>query len=274
MRGLVIAFQNFSPFLGISGSRFVGWDNFTNILTGRAAPMFWRAFWNTIILSLYGIAFGFPIPIAIAIMFHELRMGKFRNFSQSVLLLPNFLSTVIIAGIAIAFLQPTTGVINHFLVGIGLIDTGIYFLTRPEYFRGIFTFIGIWGGAGFSSLIYLAALTGISSDLYESASLDGASRLRRIWHISLPGIRPTIVVLFILAIGGLMGTDFERALLLQQPVTFPTSDVLGTFVYRIGILQNNFSTAAAAGLMNSVIALVLVVSANYISKKLTETSLF
>lgn len=274
MGGLVIAFQRFSPFLGTEGSPFVGFENFETIFFGRASAMFWRAVRNTLILGFYGLVFGFIFPIILSIMYHELRMSKFRSITQSILLMPNFLSEVIVAGIIIAFLQPSTGVINHLLINLGIIDEGIYFLMRPEYFRGIFTFAGIWMNAGFSSLIYLAALSSISYELYESANLDGASRLRRIWHISLPGIRPTIVVLFILAIGGILNASFERVLLLYQPVTFATADILGTFIFRIGIQQSDFSIAAAAGLMNSVVALILVVSANFLSRKFSDSSLF
>ena len=275
MGGLVIAFQRFSPFLGTQGSTFVGWDNFENLLFGRASAMFWRAVRNTFILGFYRLTIGFAFPIILAILYHELKMSKFRSFTQSVLLLPNFLSDVIVAGIVIAFLQPTTGVVNHFLLNIGLIDEGIYFLMRPEYFRGIFTFVGIWMQAGLYSLIYLAALSSISRELYESASLDGCSRLKRIWHVSLPGIRPTIVVLFIIAVGDILTNSFfERVLLLYQPVTYETADVIGSFVFRMGIAQQDFSIAAAAGLLNSVIALIMVLVANFLSRKYSESSLF
>ena len=272
--GLLIAFQNFSPFLGIEGSPFVGLANFERLLFGRDSMFFWRAVRNTVILSIYGLAFGFPFPIILGVMFHELKIGKFRALTQSVLLVPNFLSEVIVAGMVIAFLQPSTGIVNHLIISIGLVDEGIYFLTRQEFFRGIFTFIGIWMGAGFSSLIYLSALTGISHELYESASLDGANRLQRIWHISLPGIIPTIITLLIISIGGLLSTSFERVLLLYQPVTFETADVLGTYIYRIGLQQQNFHIAAAAGLMNTLVALVLVSSANAISRRVAKVALW
>lgn len=276
MTGLWIAFQNFSPFLGIEGSPFVGLTNFENLVSGPMSMMFWRAVRNTVIISVYGIIFGFPFPIILGLMFNELRLGKFRGLTQSILLLPNFLSEVIVAGIVIAFLQPSTGIINQFLTSVGILSEGIYFLTRPEWFRGIFTFIGIWMGAGFSSLIYLAALTGISPELYEAAQLDGANRLQRIWHISIPGILPTIITLLIIAIGGILGASFERALLLQQPVTFETGDVLGTFIYRVGFEQvpPNTSLAAAAGLMNAFVSLILVTVANFISRRVSETGLW
>lgn len=276
MTGLVIAFQRFSPFLGTAGSPFVGFDNFEQLLFGRASPLFWRAVQNTFILSFYGLIFGFPFPILLGIMFHELKQGKFRALSQSILLLPNFLSEVIVAGIVIAFLQPSTGVINHFLVGAGILESGIYFLALPQYFRSIFTFMGIWMNAGFSSLIYLSALTAIGPELYEAASIEGANRLQRIWYISLPGIKPTIIILFIMAIGGILNTAFERVLLLYMPSTYSTADVLGTYIFRIGFEESppNTSLAAAAGLMNAVVSLILVSTANFISRRATKTGLW
>jgi putative aldouronate transport system permease protein len=272
MTGLVIAFQRFSPFLGIDGSPWVGWDNFYALIFGPASMFFWRAVRNTLILSFYGLLFGFPFPILLGLMFHEIKIGKFRSITQSVLLLPNFLSEVIVVGIAIAFLHPSTGIINHFLISIGVIDEGIFFVTRPEFFRSIFTFIGIWMGAGFSSLIYLASLTGISRELYESAALDGANRIQRIWYISLPGIKPTMLVLFIMALGGLLSASFERVMLLALPVTYETADVIQYFVYRMAFTQMppNMSMAAAAGLMNAVVTLVLVVVANAVARRFSE----
>jgi len=274
MRGLMMAFQNFSPFLGIENSPWVGFANFQNLLTGPGAGMFWRAVRNTLILSAYMLVFAFPAPIALAIMFHELKNGAFKRISQSILLLPNFLSEVIIAGIVVALLQPQSGVINHLLINLGIIDEGIYFLTRSEYFRGIYVFIEIWRNAGFASLIFFASLVGIPQSLYEAASLDGATRMQKIIHVSLPGILPTIVVMFIMQIGGILNIGFERVLLLYQPATYETADIISTFVFRLGLEQSNFSTAAAAGLLNSFVALILVVLANFVSKKLSSTSLW
>ena len=274
MRGLIMAFQNFSPFLGISESPWVGLANFQNLLFGHGSALFWRAVRNTVTISMYQLIFGFPAPIILAIMFHELKKGKFKNISQSILLLPNFLSEVIIAGIVIAFLQPQTGIINHLLVNIGVLNEGIYFLTRAEWFRSIFVFIGIWAGAGFTSLIFFSALLSIPHSLYEAAELDGATRIQRILHISIPGILPVITVMFIMAVGGILSVGFERILLLYQPVTYETADVIATYVFRLGIEQNNFALGATAGLLNAVVALILVVMANTISKKLSSNSLW
>jgi len=274
MRGLVMAFQNFSPFLGIENSPWVGLQNFENLLFGRGAAMFWRAVRNTFTIGFYQLIFGFPAPIILAIMFHELKNGKFKSFSQSILLLPNFLSEVIIAGIVIAFLQPTTGVINHLLMSLGIIEEGIFFIMRAEWFRSIFVFIGIWASAGFSSLIFYSSLLSVPHSLYEAAELDGATRIQRIIHISIPGIMPTIAVMFIMAVGGILNVGFERILLLYQPVTFETADVIATYVFRLGLEQNDFALGATAGLLNSVVALILVVGANKISKKLSSNSLW
>lgn len=201
-------------------------------------------------------------------MFHELKNSKFKRMSQSILLLPNFLSEVIIAGIVVALLQPQSGVIN-----LGILEEGIYFLTRAEYFRGIYIFVEIWRNAGFASLIFFASLIGIPHSLYEAASLDGATRIQKIIHVSIPGILPTIVVMLIMQIGGILNIGFECVLLLYQPATYETADIISTYVFRLGLLQSNFSTAAA-GLLNSFVALILVVFANFISKKLSSTSLW
>ena len=271
MRYLEMAWQRFSPFLGIANSPSVGWDNFYQLLFGRASAMFLRAVRNTVVLSLWGLAIGFPIPIIIAIMYHELRMGKFRAISQSILLLPRFFSEVIVVGIAVAFLRPRTGIINIVLIRLGVINEGIDFILRSEFFRGIFIFLGSWQNAAFSSLIFLAALTSISKELYESAALDGASRLRRIWHISLPGVRDIAAIMFVLAVGQLFGTNLERALLLQEPITYETSDVIATFMWRSAFTQfpPNFSLAAALGLMNGFVAFVLVFGSNMIKNKIS-----
>ena len=274
MYGVIMAFQNFSPFLGFANSQWVGFANFENLLFGPGSSMFWRAFWNTVTISFYNLIFGFPAPIIIAIMFHELKDSKFKNAAQSVLLLPNFLSEIIISGLVIALLQPNSGAINQLLVGLGIVNEGIFFLTRPEWFRSIYITVGIWSGAGFGSLVYFSALLNTSKDLYEAAEIDGATRVQRILHISIPSIMPTIAVMFIMAVGGILSVGFERVLLLQQPITYSTSDVLATYVYRLGLGQNNFSIGAAAGLFNSVISMILVFIANRVSKRLTERSLW
>jgi len=274
MRGMVMAFQNFSPFLGIENSPWVGFANFEILLFGHGSTMLWRAVRNTVVIGFYQLIFGFPAPIIIAVMFHELKNGKLKNLAQSILLLPNFLSEIIISGLVIALLQPQSGAINQFLVNIGIVNEGIFFLTRSEWFRGIFVFVGIWASAGFSSLIFFSSLLSIPTSLYEAAELDGASRIQRILHISIPGIAPTIAVMFIMAVGGILNVGFERVLLLQQPVTYETSDVIATYVFRLGLEQNNFSLGATAGLMNSVVALILVIIANTVSKRLSSRSLW
>jgi len=272
MRYLEMAWMRFSPFLGIQNSPRVGWDNFYQLLFGRGSDMFFRALQNTLILSVQELLISFPIPIILAIMYHELRMGKFRAVSQSILLLPRFFAEVTVVGIAIAFMRPRTGIINVVLMRLGIIETGIDFIALSQYFRGIFIFLGSWQNAAFGSLIFLAALTSISAELYESAALDGASRLRRIWHISLPGLKDLAAIMFVLRIGGLLGTNLERALLLQRPITYATSDVLATFMWRTAFTQSppNFSMGTALGLMNSLAAFILVFGANMVKNWMSE----
>jgi len=271
-----MAWMRFSPFLGMD-SPWIGWDNFNSLLFGRASTMFLRALRNTLILSVYDLIFIFPIPIIIAIMFHETKLGKFRTISQSILLLPNFFSTVIVTGIAIAFMRPTTGIINQVLMRIGLIDSPINFLIQAQYSRFIYFFIIVWMSAGAASLIYLGSLMSIDKELYESASLDGASRLRRIWSISLPGIKSLISVLFILRLGGILSANTEAVMLLMRPLTQERLDVLGSYALRIGLMAEgiqDLSLAAAANILTNVVGMIFVISANIISKKMGQNTLF
>ena len=271
-----VAWMRFSPFLGMD-SPMVGWENFHNLLFGRASDMFLRALQNTLILSLYGWIFIFPIPIIIAIMYHETKLSKFRTISQSVLLLPNFFSAVVITGIAIAFMQPTTGIINQMLLRFGLIDAPISFLIQAEYSRFILLFLGAWGGVGSGSLIYLGSLMSIDKELYESASLDGAGRLKRIWHISLPGLKPLVSVMFILRVAGILGSDSETIMLIMRTLTQQSIDTLGSYVLRIGLLAegtSNLSVASAAGIMTSFVGGAMMLLANFITKKMKGNHLF
>ena len=273
---LSIAWMNFSPFLGMD-SPWAGWDNFQALLFGRASGMFIRAIRNTLILSVYDLIFLFPLPIFIAVLFHELKLSRFRTFSQSVLLLPNFFSTVVVVGIARAFLGPTTGIINQLLIRVGILDAPIHFILHAQYTRFIYMFILGWMGAGMSSLIYLGSMMSIDKELYESASLDGAGRLKRIWHITLPGVLPLISVLFIMRLGGILSANTEAVLLIMEPLTQQSIDVIGTYVWRIGLMAEGIpqlSLAAAAGIMQNVVGMILVISANFASKKLGGNNLF
>ncbi|OON91422.1 MAG: sugar ABC transporter permease [Epulopiscium sp. Nele67-Bin001] len=275
MYGLIIAFQDYNLFRGMSGSDWVGLENFVDLFVGSGSMYFWRAFKNTIIISLYSLIFTFPLPIILALFFNEVKDGLFRRGVQTAMFLPHFLSEVILAGIVISFLQPDTGIINIFLMKLGILEEGIYFLTKPEWFRPVYIIAGVWKEVGFSSIVYFAALSAISPEQYEAAKVDGATKLQQMMFVSLPGIAPTIITMLIIKIGNLLSVGYERVILLYQPVTYETADVLSTYIYRLGLTgSSDFSLAAAAGLFNSVIGFVLVIGANRVSKKLSDTVLW
>lgn len=269
MYGLVIAFQDFSIFRGIEKSPWVGFANFVELFQN---DMFVRSFWNTIKISGLGLIFAFPVPIILALMFNEVQNGVARSWAQTVVYLPHFISVVIVAGIVINFLSPSIGIVNLLLKGLGF--EPIYFLTQPEWFRPIYIGSSVWKEAGFESIVYLAAIAGVSPTLYESARVDGASRWQMMWRITLPCILPTIVIMLIIRIGNLVEVGFEYIILLYRPSTYETADVVSTFIYRTGLQGTQYDLATAAGLFNAVIAFVLVYSANRISRKVSSTSLW
>lgn len=269
MHGLQIAFKDFSIFRGVDASPWVGFAHFQELFNNG---LFIRSFLNTITISAIGLIVAFPVPIILALMFNELQSAVARRWAQTVVYLPHFISVVIVAGIVINFLSPSTGVINIFLKWIGI--EPIYFLTQPEWFRPVFIGSSIWKEAGFESIVYLAAIAGVSPTLYESARVDGASRWQMVWRITLPCILPTIIIMLIIRIGNLVEVGFEYIILLYQPSTYETADVVSTFIYRTGLQGTQYDLATAAGLFNAVIAFVLVYSANRISRKLSSTSLW
>ncbi len=275
MGGLVISFQDFNLFKGIAGSDFVGFENFERLFFGSGSTYFWRAFKNTIQISIYSLLFTFPLPIILALFFNEVKDGLFRRGVQTAMFLPHFLSEVILAGIVIAFLEPGTGIINILLQRAGLVDQAIYFLMQPEWFKPVYIISGVWKEVGFGSIVYFAALSGISPDQYEAARVDGATKIQQMLYVSLPGIAPTVIIMLIIKIGNMLQVGYERVILLYQPSTYETADVLSTYIYRLGLTgSSDFSTATAAGLFNSVIGFALVISANKISKKTSETVLW
>ncbi|NTC84634.1 ABC transporter permease [Agrobacterium tumefaciens] len=269
MYGLVIAFQDFSIFRGIAKSPWVGFENFAGLFHN---DMFIRAFWNTLKISALGLIFAFPVPIILALMFNEVQNSVARSWAQTIVYLPHFISVVIVAGIVINFLSPSIGIVNLLLKGLGF--EPIYFLTQPEWFRPIYIGSSVWKEAGFESIVYLAAIAGVSPTLYESARVDGASRWQMMWRITLPCILPTIVIMLIIRIGNLVEVGFEYIILLYRPSTYETADVVSTFIYRTGLQGTQYDLATAAGLFNAVIAFVLVYSANRISRKVSSTSLW
>jgi len=269
MYGLQIAFKDYSIFKGITASPWIGLEHFETLFS---SDQFLRALRNTFILSFYTLVIGFPVPIMLALMFNEVTNELFKKTSQTIVYLPHFISSVIIAGIVITAFSPSAGIVNTIIKFFG--GDPIYFLTKPEWFRPIFVGTGIWQEAGFQSIVYLAAIAGVSPTLYESAVVDGASRWQMMWKITLPTILPTILIMLIIRIGNLLEVSFEMIILLYQPATYETADVVNTFIYRQGLQGGRYDFAAAAGLFNAVIAFILVMGANSISKRYSRTSLW
>lgn len=269
MYGLQIAFKDFSPFKGITGSDWVGLEHFKNFFS---SPYAWRTIRNTLLINLYGLAVNFTLTIIIALLLNEIRHKKFKTLVSTVIYMPHFISVVVVAGIVIAILSPTSGVINQIISFFG--GEKIYFLSKPEWFRTIFTAMNGWCQIGFGTIIYTSAICSIDESLYEAAEMDGAGRFRKMWNVTLPGISHVIVVQLIMKIGAMMTVGSDAILLLYQPITYETADVISTFVYRYGIEGGQYSFATAVGLFNGGIALILVTLANKVSKKLNETSLW
>lgn len=262
--GALIAFKDYSPIRGIMGSEWVGFKHFTDFLT---SPNFLQILVSTIKLSSFELLIGFPIPIILALMLNQLRRSGVKKNIQLVLYAPHFISVVVISGMVFLFLSPV-GPINAIL-GI-FTDKPISFMSDPDYFRSIYIWSGVWQGAGWASIIYVAALANVDPQLHEAATLDGASLLQRIWHIDLPTLKPVMAVLFILAAGGIMGIGFEKAYLLQTSMNIPSSEIIATYVYKQGLLAGDYSFATAVGLFNAVVNVILLVFVNQVVKKLNE----
>ncbi|WP_168120148.1 sugar ABC transporter permease [Paenibacillus sp. HB172176] len=269
MWGVVIAFQNYSPGLGLFQSEWVGLKHFDRLFS---EPTFWMLFRNTILLSAYQLIFFFPIPIVLAIMLNELRHQVFKRFIQTVVYIPHFVSWVVIAGISYLFLTPEGGFMNEFLEVLGL--EKVNFLMSTDWFRPLQVTQVIWKDAGWGTIIFLAALAGVDPQLYEAARIDGANRWRQLWHITLPALRSTIVILFILRLGDILEQGVEHILLLLNAVNREVGEVFDTYVYTVGLLQGNFSYSAAVGMFKSLVGLILVVVANYLAKKSGEEGVF
>ncbi|KQY82216.1 sugar ABC transporter permease [Paenibacillus sp. Root52] len=270
MYGLLMAFQeSYSPVKGIMSGEWVGFDNFTMFFESY---YFWRLIKNTLILSFYSIVFGFPAPIILALLLNEVRKKWFRSTVQTVSYMPHFISVVVVVGMLKTFSSLDGGLFN---VIRGFFDLQpLMFLAEKDMFRPLYILSNIWQGAGWASIIFLAALSGIDPQLYEAAKIDGANRWRQLLHITLPGIMPTIVIMLILRMGAVMNADFQKILLMQTAPTYETSDVISTFVYRSGILEGNYTYSTAIGLFNGVINFALLIAANAISRKLNSTSLW
>ncbi|PZE22354.1 sugar ABC transporter permease [Paenibacillus xerothermodurans] len=268
MYGAVIAFKEYTPMKGILGSDWVGFQHFIDFF---GSHYFWRILRNTVIISVYSLLFEFPAPIILAVMINEVRHQVFKRTVQTITYMPYFVSLVVICGMVTDFTN-SKGVINSLLTFWGY--DGNPMLQKPELFRAIYILSEIWQKIGWESIIYIAALMGIDQEQYEAARMDGASRWKQIMHITLPGIMPTIMIMFILRMGNMLNVGFEKIILLYTPVTYETADVISSFVYRKGLLEFGWSYSAAVGLFNSVINLILLISANYISRKVNESSLW
>jgi putative aldouronate transport system permease protein len=268
MYGLIIGFKNFSPFRGIMKSPWVGFKWFQQFFSSQ---FFWPLIRNTLLLNIYSILFSFPIPIILALFLNEIQHSWFKRTGQTISYLPHFISTVVIVGMVTNFLTPG-GIVNNFLNLFGV--KPINFLVKPEWFRTIYIASGIWQSAGWGSIIYLAAIGGIDQELYEAATVDGANKIRQLWHVTIPCIAPTIIILLILNVGHILSIGYEKILLLYNPSTYETADVINTYVYRRGIISGEFSFGAAVGLFQSVVNFITVVAANKISKTLSEVSLW
>ena len=269
MYGLQVAFKDYSIFRGVAGSPWIGFEHFETLFGN---DQFLRALKNTVIMSFYTLLFGFPMPIILALMFNEVLNATFRKTAQTIVYLPHFISSVIIAGIVITAFSPSAGIVNTVMGWFGI--DPIYFLTKPEWFRPIFVGTGIWQESGFQSIVYLAAIAGVSPTLYESAVIDGASRWQMMWKITIPSILPTILIMLIIRIGNIMEVSFELVMLLYQPATYETADVVNTWVYRQGLQSGQYDLAAAAGLFNALVAFTLVMTANTLSRRYARTSLW
>ncbi|WP_246066925.1 ABC transporter permease [Paenibacillus koleovorans] len=267
--GSMIAFQDYNVFLGVSKSPFVGLKHFHNLF---AYPEFYQVLRNTLLISLYQLVFGFPAPIVLALLLNEVRRAFFKRISQTLLYLPHFLSWVIVGGMVINFLSPKTGLMNEVIRHLG--GTPVFFMQEPDYFRSIVVLSAIWKEVGWGTIIYLAALTGINPELYESAEVDGAGRLRQVWSITLPALLPTIMVLLLLRIGNVLDLGVEQLYMLLNPLVLSVGDVFDTYIYRIGLVGMQYSYTTAIGLFKSVVGFILLIGANQLSRRTTGNSIY
>ncbi|TDG00942.1 ABC transporter permease [Paenibacillus piri] len=266
---VIISLMDYNIYKGILASEWAGLKHFIDFFN---SVYFGRLLRNTLMINLLNLIFVFPAPIVFALLLNEVRNSIIKRTVQTISYLPHFVSTVIVASMAVTFLSPSVGLINNIAVKLGMERTN--FLLDPNYFWGIYTALDLWKTIGWSAILYFATLTGINTELYEAARVDGANRWKQTWHITLPGIAPTIIILLLLKIGDMLEVGYELIVLLYNPNTYLTADVIGTYVYRRGILDANYSFASAVGLFQSVMGLVLIMVANKLARKYSETSLW
>ncbi len=269
MGGMVIAFQKYDIVKGIMGSKWLGLENFRALFKD---PYFFRLLKNTLLINVFGLIFGFPLPIILAIAFNEIRLKRFKKVTQTISYLPHFISSVVVMSMVIHFLSPDGGVVNGIRNLFGL--ESIFFLQIPKYFKTIFISTGIWQGTGFSAILYMAALTGISKEQYEAATVDGAGKFKQMLYITLPNLAPTIVVMLLINLGSILNVGHERIILLYNPAIYETADVFNSYVYREGIMGFRYSYAQAVTLFQNLVGFFLVFTANKITRKLDGTTLW
>jgi len=269
MYGILLAFKDYMPRYGIAGSPWVGFSQFERFFHSYR---FWRILKNTLILNIYTLVWSFPVPVMLALMLNQLRHKRYGKFIQTVVYAPYFISQVVLVGMMMVFLSPRTGMFNHLLTALG--GESVHFMAMTEWFRTIHVASGIWQTAGYSSIIYLAALSGVSPELHEAAIMDGATKFQRILKIDLPVLVPTMIILFILNTGQVLNVGFEKIFLMQNPLNLPVSEVISTYVYKIGLVDGDFGFSTAVNLFNSLINLLLLVVVNGISRRVSEVSLW
>lgn len=269
MPGILMAFERYSPSKGLLGSDWVGLQNFKQFFS---SPSSVRIIWNTLRIGLYSLLAGFPIPILLAIAVNEVTSKKFKKTVQMVTYAPYFISTVVLVGILAQITDPRLGILNSIIEFFG--GDAVNFMGNPKMFDHLYVWSGIWQGVGYNSVIYIAALAGVSKELQEAAVVDGASRWKRIWHVDLPSIRPQIVILLIFSVGNVLNIGYEKIYLMQNDLNIQTSEVISTFVYKVGLVNADYGFSAAVGLFNALISIVLIVFTNAIAKKTAETSIW
>ena len=272
MYGILIAFKDYRFKLGIVGSPWTDNHGFWHFVRFFSSQNSWTIIKNSLLLSVWSLICGFPAPIILAIILNECKLRRFKKVVQTVSYMPHFISVVAIVGMMTLLLSPRDGAINNVIKSLGL--EPIYFMAETRWFRPVYVISNIWQGTGFGAIIYLAALAGVSQELCEAATIDGASRLQRIWHVSIPGILPTITILLILSAGNIMDVSFEKTLLMQNGLNISVSEVIDTFVYKVGLLGGEFSYSTAVGLFKTTVGLIMLVTVNKISSWISETALW
>ncbi|TXK80636.1 sugar ABC transporter permease [Paenibacillus sp. N3.4] len=269
LAGSLMAFQDYDLFKGFTGSAWIGFDHFKSMF---AYPDFMRILTNTLLIAIYSLVFAFPIPIILALLLNEARKVMFKRTIQTIIYMPHFLSWIVIGGISIEILSPSTGLVNHFIVWLG--SAPIYFMGEEAYVKAIIVLTGIWRDAGWGTIIYLAALSAVNPDLYEAAEIDGASRWKQTTAITIPVLMPTITILFLLQIGNFLDFGFERVFVFLNTLNADKGEILDTYIYRVGLIDKQYGYTTAVGLFKSVVGLVLIMLGNTLSKKTTGEGLY